>query len=166
MPALRDRPDDIPSLAQSFVLEAASRLKRRISKLSPAAAKQLLRYPWPGNVRELENAMERGVALATGDRVELEDLPAEVQAAVSQVRHGVQTLGEVEQQHILAVLDLNGGNQNDAAKQLGISSATLYRRLKDYGRVRTRARSEGVADSAAPQQLHVHPTQHAFESRP
>jgi transcriptional regulator of acetoin/glycerol metabolism len=98
---------------------------RKISGLAPGAADQLLRYEWPGNVRELENAMERAVALARGSRVDLEDLPEEIRRAS----------GLVEKAYILEVLELNGGNRTHTAQQLGIGSATLYRKLKSYGTI-------------------------------
>jgi DNA-binding NtrC family response regulator len=87
-------------------------------------------------VRELENAMERAVALARGSRVALEDLPEEIrQVFPKPVVNGgtVQLLTEVEKEYILAVLELNDGNQTRTAIQLGIGSATLYRKLKKYG---------------------------------
>jgi two-component system, NtrC family, response regulator HydG len=136
VPPLRDRRDDILPLARLLLAESAIRVPRKISGLSPSAADQLLRYDWPGNVRELENAMERAVALARGSRVDLEDLPEEIrQAFPKPVVNGatVQPLSEVEREYILAVLELNGGNQTHSAKQLGIGSATLYRKLKKYG---------------------------------
>ena len=74
--------DDILPLARVLLADAAVRMARKISGLAPKVAEQLLRYEWPGNVRELENAMERGVALARGSRVEMEDLPEEVRQAV------------------------------------------------------------------------------------
>jgi two-component system, NtrC family, response regulator HydG len=99
------------------------------------AADQLLRYGWPGNVRELENAMERAVALASGSRVELEDLPEEIRHTLPGGTTGgvVRPLDEVEKEYIIAVLELNEGNQTRTAKQLHIGSATLYRKLKSYG---------------------------------
>jgi DNA-binding NtrC family response regulator len=111
-------------------------MKRNVSGLAMGAADQLLRYDWPGNVRELENAMERAVALAPGRRVEVGDLPEEVRRAVPRSAVGertVRTLAEVEKEHILAALELNGGNQTQTASQLHIGSATLYRKLKAYG---------------------------------
>ena len=81
MPPLRERRDDILPLARVLLADAALRMKRKITGLAPGAADQLLRYDWPGNVRELENAMERAVALARGNRVELEDLPEEIRQA-------------------------------------------------------------------------------------
>jgi DNA-binding NtrC family response regulator len=88
-------------------------------------------------VRELENAMERAAALARGSRVELEDLPEEVRqarpiVATASGGSGVRPLEEVEREHILAVLAHNDGNQTRTARQLGIGSATLYRKLKRY----------------------------------
>ena len=104
-----------------------------------AITDQLLRYEWPGNVRELENAMERAVALARGSRVQLEDLPEEIRQAFPKPVVGggtVQLLSEVEKDYILAVLELNDGNQTRTAKQLGIGAATLYRKLRKYGYAR------------------------------
>jgi two-component system response regulator HydG len=138
VPPLRDRQDDILPLARLLLAHTATRMDRKISGLAPSTADQLLRYEWPGNVRELENAMERAVALARGSRVQLEDLPEEIrQAFPKPVVNGgtVQLLSEVEKDYILAVLELNDGNQTRTAKQLGIGAATLYRKLKKYGYV-------------------------------
>ena len=135
VPSLRDRREDILPLARLLLREAAGRMARKISGLTPAAADQLLRYPWPGNVRELENAMERAVAMERGDRVNLDDLPEEVRQAFPKPvanQGAVQPLNEVEKEYILAVLELKDGNQIQTAKQLGIGSATLYRKLKKY----------------------------------
>ena len=135
VPPLRQRREDIPQLARVLLAEAAHRLRRPVPELSRQAADQLLRYPWPGNVRELENAMERVVALARGSRAELEDLPGEVRQLLPMPLPGppVQRLEAVEREYILAALDLNGGHQARTAEQLGIGSATLYRKLKGYG---------------------------------
>jgi transcriptional regulator with PAS, ATPase and Fis domain len=136
VPPLRDRRDDILPLARVMLADAALRMGRKISGLLPRAADQLLRYEWPGNVRELENAMERAVALARGSRVDLEDLPEEIRQAFPRPvvsEGGVQPLSEIEKEYILAVLELNGGNQTRTAEQLHIGSATLYRKLKKYG---------------------------------
>jgi transcriptional regulator with PAS, ATPase and Fis domain len=135
MPSLRDRRDDILPLARILLAEAALRLKRPVTGLSPRAADQLLRYDWPGNVRELQNAMERAVALSRVTRTDLDDLPEEVRQAMPfpSTSGGVKTLDVVEKDYIMAVLDRNGGNQTRTAEQLGIGSATLYRKLKSYG---------------------------------
>jgi transcriptional regulator with PAS, ATPase and Fis domain len=136
VPPLRDRREDILPLARMLLGDAVGRMARKISGLAPNAADQLLRYDWPGNVRELENAMERAVALARGSRVALEDLPEEIRQTFPKpvfTGGAVQPLEEVEKQYILAVLELNGGNQTRTAEQLHIGTATLYRKLKKYG---------------------------------
>jgi two-component system, NtrC family, response regulator HydG len=136
VPPLRDRRDDILPLARVLLADAALRMARKMSGLTPSAADQLLYYEWPGNVRELENAMERAVALARGSRVDLDDLPEEIRQAIPKpVVNGsvVQPLSAVEKEYILAVLELNHGNQSRTAEQLRIGSATLYRKLKKYG---------------------------------
>jgi transcriptional regulator with PAS, ATPase and Fis domain len=143
VPPLRARGPDVLPLARVLLAEAALRMKRKITGLSPKAADQLVRYAWPGNVRELENAMERAVALARGDRVEVEDLPEEIRAAPPKpvpTTGTVRPLDEIEKEYILAALELNGGNQTHTAEQLKIGSATLYRKLKSYGLIGARAR--------------------------
>jgi two-component system, NtrC family, response regulator HydG len=139
VPPLRDRRDDILPLARVLLADAALRMKRKLSGLVPEAADQLLRYAWPGNVRELENTMERAVALARGIRVELEDLPEEIRRTLPEPAPAgaVRPLEQVEKDYILAALELNGGNQTRTAEQLQIGSATLYRKLKRYGRIGT-----------------------------
>ena len=142
IPALRERREDLLVLARVLLAEAANRLKRKVTGLSPTTADQLLRYDWPGNVRELENAMERAVALARGTRVELEDLPEEVREAFAGpivIGGKIRKLDEIEKEYILAALELNGKDQTLTAKELGIGSATLYRRLKRYGLIAPRA---------------------------
>jgi two-component system, NtrC family, response regulator HydG len=138
VPALRNRREDILPLARVLLADAAARVNRPVTGLSPRAADQLLRYDWPGNVRELENAMERAVALGQANLVDLDDLPEEVRQAVPtpDLSGPVRALDEIEKDYILAVLDLNGGNQTRTCEQLGIGSATLYRKLKSYGVVR------------------------------
>jgi transcriptional regulator with PAS, ATPase and Fis domain len=136
VPSLRERRDDILPLARILLASAASRMDRAVSGLTPSAADLLLRHGWPGNVRELENAMERAVALAEGGRIDVEDLPPEVRGGVAATvadRHNVLPLREIEREYILAVLELNGGNQTRTARQLRIGTATLFRRLKSYG---------------------------------
>jgi two-component system response regulator HydG len=139
VPALRERRDDILPLARVLYTDAALRMKRKITGLTPPAADHLLRYSWPGNVRELENAMERAVALARGNRLELEDLPEEVRSsfhAPAAPSGAVRPLAEIEKDYILAALALNNGNQTHTAEQLQIGSATLYRKLKSYGTIK------------------------------
>ncbi len=135
VPPLRERREDLLPLARVLLADSSLRMKRKVFGLSPRVADQLLRYDWPGNVRELQNTMERAVALARGNRVELEDLPEEVRQAIPKpiVQGAVRPLCDVEKDYILAALERNGGNQTQTAKQLRIGSATLYRKLKAYG---------------------------------
>ena len=135
VPSLRNRSEDILPLARLFLATAAVRMARDVHGFSPGVADQLLRYHWPGNVRELENAMERAAALASGSRVELEDLPEELRGAVRKpvISGGqVQPLKEVEREYIQSVLKLNAGNRAATAEQLAIGASTLYRKLKAY----------------------------------
>ncbi len=139
VPALRDRRDDVLALARVFLDDAARRMKRSMTGIAPEAAERLLRFGWPGNVRELENAMERAVALARSDLVEVDDLPDELRRVMSNVTASagevVRPLEAIEQDYILSALERNGGNQTRTAEQLEIGSATLYRKLKRYGKL-------------------------------
>lgn len=137
IPPLRERIEDILPLARSFVAEVASRTKLKVNGLTARAADQLRRWGWPGNVRELQNVIERAVVLAQGSRVDLEDLPEEVRSAIpgrDAPGGGGRTLADVEREHILGVLRSVGGNKARAAIELDIGTATLFRRLKLYGR--------------------------------
>lgn len=107
-------------------------MRRAISGLSKEASERLLAYPWPGNVRELENAMERAVALAQGDKIELEDLPDALRVPSGPDESGSLRMEDMERAHILKVLASCGGNQTRAADLLGIGTTTLYRKLKEY----------------------------------
>jgi len=132
LPSLRERKGDVLVLAAYFIDRFNREFRKRVKGLSPAAAETLMAYPWPGNVRELENAMERAVALARSDRIDLEDLPPEVSAAppAGQIIGDIRTLAAVERDYIAAALRASGGNRAKAAEQLGIGVATLYRKLK------------------------------------
>jgi two-component system response regulator HydG len=134
VPALRDRKCDILPLARVFVNELARRMDRRTEGLTARAADQLARYDWPGNVRELENAIERAVALSTGPRIDVDDLPEEIRQATSPLlpASGSRRLEDIEREAILSTLQSLQGNRARAAEVLGIGIATLYRKLKQY----------------------------------
>ncbi len=136
VPPLRERTEDILPLARRFLAESSARMGSPVTALSPALERQLLAHPWPGNVRELENAMERAAALSPGTVATA--LAREPCASDGRTIPGgpVRPLAEIEKDYILAVLESNGGNQVRTALQLGIGSATLYRKLKRYGRIR------------------------------
>jgi two-component system response regulator HydG len=135
LPPLRERREDIPLLAQHFLRLYAAKNQREIEGFTDDALAKLLEYPWPGNVRELEHAIERGVVLARGRLLGLEDLPEAVAQAQPSARVIPIPLGmpleEVEQRLIDETLRRTKGNKELAAKLLGIASRTIYRKLKE-----------------------------------
>jgi two-component system response regulator HydG len=134
VPPLRDRPEDVLPLARVFLAETAKRMGRKITGFTPRAADQLVRHDWPGNVREVQNAIEHAVALCSGNRVDVEDLPEELRSAMPRPRPTGRTrpLEDVEREYILAAVEGAGGNRTRAAVDLGIGLATLKRKLKRY----------------------------------
>jgi DNA-binding NtrC family response regulator len=136
VPPLRERPDDIPVLAEHFLRRFASLSRRRLDGFSAGAMTALQSYRWPGNVRELENVVDRAVALAPGSRVEATDLPGEVTgqpaAATSAPVGDPLPLDEVVRRHVLSVLTAVDGNKSKTAKLLGVPRRTLYRLLTRY----------------------------------
>lgn len=135
LPPLRERREDLLPLARTLLSEAAGRMQRAVTGFTPAVAELLLGHDWPGNVRELENAMERGVALARGALVDVADLPEEIRGGAARpfTEGGTRTLAQVERDHIVATLELHGGNRVHTARALQIGEATIYRKLKSYG---------------------------------
>ncbi len=139
LPALRERRSDIPILANWFLDRLAPR--RRI-QISGAAIKALIAYDWPGNVRELENCLERAVALGDQGRIELRDLPPTIARAasfdssaetdLSPQAYPATDLEDIERATIERVFVQVNGDKALAGKMLGISRATLYRKLKRY----------------------------------
>jgi two-component system response regulator HydG len=112
VPPLRDRLEDLRGLAQTLLARVAVRLRRPITGYTAEALEQMLRYPWPGNVRELENAVEHACALASGELIDVDDLPDDVRhhhALVITSEH-VRPLRDIEQEYILAALEHNHGS--------------------------------------------------------
>jgi two-component system response regulator HydG len=135
IPPLRERPEDIPLLAQHFLRLYAARNHRSLEGFTETVLARLRAYPWPGNVRELEHALERAVILARGTLIDEGDLPtvvgqAETASRVIPIPIGMP-LDEVEQRLIEETLRLTKGNKELAAKLLGIASRTIYRKLKE-----------------------------------
>ncbi|MBV8378334.1 MAG: sigma-54-dependent Fis family transcriptional regulator [Verrucomicrobia bacterium] len=137
VPPLRERREDIPLLANSFLKEISERDGKAFRPLSPEAMEALLRYDWPGNVRELKGAIDSGVTLSTGNQITVQDLPLTVRSTLGglTVREaGNQDLVNIHDNEIrliMRALDETGGNRSEAAKKLGISRRTLHRRLKE-----------------------------------
>ena len=134
MPALRERPHDIDTLIDHFLLKANARLDSETRKLSPEARALLLRYDWPGNVRQLRNTLDRIVIMAHGSTIVPDDIPDQISGAEPQaINSPLVSLAEVEKAHILRVLDHMGGNKKGTAEMLGIDRSTLYAKLRSYG---------------------------------
>jgi len=131
LPPLRDRPEDIPVLADYFLDRFAHSMNRKPMRLSAAALDVLRSYAWPGNVRELQNAIERAVVLGTPPLVEPKDLP--VRLSVSPARPGPMSLEEMEKVHIRQVLESCGWNISQTAKLLDVDRGTLYNKMRRFG---------------------------------
>ncbi|GFO57883.1 sigma-54-dependent Fis family transcriptional regulator [Geomonas silvestris] len=132
IPPLRERTEDILPLARFILAPLAKGMHKRVTGFTHKAADKLLGYLWPGNIRELQNAIEYAVVLCRGNQVELEDLPPEVREATFRpsTAFGIRSLESVEREYIQSVLHALGDNKARTAEQLGISLATLYRKLK------------------------------------
>jgi Nif-specific regulatory protein len=135
MPALRDRRDDIPLLAECFLSRSVARIKRRLRGISPEALKCLTQYSWPGNVRELENAIERAVVLGSSDWILPEDLPEEVTSTITPGETSPtlyhQGLRHAKRELVLKSLEEAGGNYPEAARILGVHITYLYRLIRN-----------------------------------
>jgi len=144
MPPLRERTEDIPVLTVHFVKKYAEPMKKPVGGLTEGALALLMDYAWPGNVRELENVIERGVTLTRGDKIAPEDLPQAVRGhsgdlqMVEEAAEKTRTLADVERAYILRVLEKTAGNKYQAAQILGIDRKTLYRKLEEIEKHRTR----------------------------
>jgi len=132
LPPLRERKEDIPLLAEHFLNKFASENRKDVTGFSPDATECLLGYDWPGNVRELENAIERAVILAKDSLITIADLPQK-SASSAYSTAPRKNLKEVEKYHILNILRETGKNYSEAARILGITRMTLYKKVKEYG---------------------------------
>jgi len=137
MPALRDRREDIPILANFFAKKFAEKVNRQVTGISPAARACLMQYDWPGNVRELENAIERAVVLGLTEEILPEDLPesmveeaAPEGKAVTALHDGLR---EAKKKLIENAIDQAEGNYTEAAHRLGVHPNHLFRLIKSLG---------------------------------
>ncbi|TGD83077.1 sigma-54-dependent transcriptional regulator [Hymenobacter wooponensis] len=136
VPGLNERRDDVDVLANYFLQFFAAKLRRRLSGLEPEALDQLRRHDWRGNVRELKNVLERAAILADGDTLTIDDLPAEFHHFAPEAtadEASDRSLRALEKRQIRLVLQETGGNKMEAARQLGIGTKTLYRKIQEYG---------------------------------
>jgi DNA-binding NtrC family response regulator len=137
LPSLTERLEDIPLLMQFFLKKYSEAYTKKISGLTRRAQAVLLQHPWPGNVRELENVISSACITATGDFIDLGDLPEHLQHRGSGTTQGDEwrplSIDEVRKSHIQRVLDMCQGNRLRAAQILGIGRTSLYRYLKRDG---------------------------------
>jgi transcriptional regulator with PAS, ATPase and Fis domain len=133
IPPLRDRLEDIPLLVNHFCDIFNKRFQKEIDGLSNEVLNKVMSYSWPGNVRELEHVIEHAFVLCHGRVITLEHIPSEVKDYGSSdkiIRQKNYSKGKVDAQEIQKALSETGGNKAKAARLLGISRPTLYRKSK------------------------------------
>jgi two-component system response regulator AtoC len=143
LPPLRERKEDIPLLVNHFIEKFAPRFNKHIKGLSKEAAEMVMDNDWSGNIRELENAMERAIALAEGEIIQVNDLPPYLREKYGTSSPGIfipqQELSikkisqKMEKQLIQRALEKTNGNRTQAAKLLEISHRALIYKIKEYG---------------------------------
>ena len=138
LPPLRERIEDIPLLLEHFLLVYSKRYHKQLPRITPSTVKRLESYDWPGNVRELQHAVERAVIMRESDKLQPSDFflsPAEsyTAAPTNPIGDAGFNLEEIEKSTINRVLNKHCGNISQAAKELGITRAALYRRLQKHG---------------------------------
>ena len=156
LPALRERREDIPLLAERFVAELSEQRGHSVSGVARDALKRMMEYEWPGNVRELRNAIEHAFVTVTGDMISLFDLPLEIrtpevvttatemQAQRSPSKTTATSIAErreisltpeqlLDREKFVSALKATQGNKTAAAKLLGVSRVTMWKKAKRYG---------------------------------
>jgi DNA-binding NtrC family response regulator len=133
LPSLRERVEDIPLLANHFVTEYSNKYRKNVKKLASSTIKKLQKYRWPGNIRELQHAIERAVIMSDDSSLTPEDFFFLMHKPDSlEEKEDTFNLDEVEKNVIQKSIDRNGGNISKAAKELGLTRASLYRRLEKH----------------------------------
>jgi DNA-binding NtrC family response regulator len=137
VPPLRERPEDIPVLADHLLREVSAKYAKPVASIAPEAQRLLAGYGWPGNVRELRNVIEQSVLLARGPVLEAQLLPqmlhrAPPRAGTIKIPIGVP-IDNIEKEVILRTLEAHHGNKTAAAQALGISRRSIYNKLAAYG---------------------------------
>jgi DNA-binding NtrC family response regulator len=141
LPPLRERPEDIPVLAEFFLARYGDQKEVPVTSFSSTAINTLVEYSWPGNVRELEHVVERAVALAPHAILSIDDFSIEVlqkNGAPDRVDMLPGSLKALQKEQVLKMLESTHGNKERTARLLGISRRTLYRLLERYGIGKTR----------------------------
>lgn len=138
LPPLRERRQDIPALVHHMIQRANEKHGLSVPGISSEAMSYMARYYWPGNVRELASVIEAACANVENRQIETDDLPEEIRGTRELAIHNTTlapgvTMEEMERKMIELTLKATNGNREQAAKQLGIGTRTLYRKIKDYG---------------------------------
>lgn len=152
LPALRERREDIPILVERFIAELSATQPRHVTGIARDALQRMMDYGWPGNVRELRNAIEHAFVTVSGETISLFDLPLEIRTPATSLnaanssevksngsRPGQGDLSELtpdqleDRRQVLEALEESGGNKTAAAKLLGISRVTMWKKAKKYG---------------------------------
>ena len=135
-PSLSERLDDIHLIVQNFIEQNAAKSRKKIIGLTPEAMEALFAYSWPGNVRELRNAIEYAFVLCSGNWIHKEHLPPQIAANGKRPvmnQHRSSASWEEERKKMIDTLRQVGGNQSEAARILGVSRVTVWKRIKKYG---------------------------------
>lgn len=132
LPPLSDRIDDIPMLANHFLNHYSKKYRKEVLSISPEAMNKLKKYPWPGNVRELQHAIERGVIMADSPTLQESDFLFS-RKGTDEIANDTLNLDEVEKAAVVKAIQLHNGNISKAAEELGLTRASLYRRMEKYG---------------------------------
>jgi two-component system response regulator HydG len=137
IPPLRHRKEDIPILAEHFLAKYAAMNNVRVRGFTKPAIAKLVELKWEGNVRELENVIERAVVLATGEWIDVADLPSAEEASIDHFYGAATgdfpTIDQLERRYIELVMAKTAGRKDKAAQILGINRRTLYRKEREYG---------------------------------
>jgi two-component system response regulator HydG len=132
LPPLRERPEDIAPLAEFYLKQFRKKYNRPVADISSALIKKMQQYDWPGNIRELQHAIERAVILSQEKTLQPDDLFLKTSGGQPTTATGFD-LEDMEKNMIVQALKRFNGNITDAARELGLSRAALYRRMEKYG---------------------------------
>lgn len=134
LPPLRTRKEDIPLIARHYLNQYAMRYKKQIKGISDAAIEKLMNYQWPGNIRELQHALERAVIMADSELLDTGDFYLHSKTGTSnELDFEHRSLEDLEKIAVEKALNRNNGNISKAANDLGLTRASLYRRMEKYG---------------------------------
>lgn len=137
LPPLRGRVEDIPLLVNHFISEFSRRYQKPVEGIRQEALLKLIAYPWPGNVRELRNTIERAFVAIRGNQIGVEDLPPEIREArpapMAVARPAMNAAADaLDEERIIEALRVSRGNQSQAAKNLGVSRVTLWKKIRRF----------------------------------